>query len=165
VPSAITVAQGQAVQWINLMPGQSSVRQAGTPPIFDSSSKATGSSYAIRFAVAGTYAYADQAHASHTGTVTVPVTVAPESGTPTTNFAVTWATGAQPVVSKGWVIDVQVAVPGAADFAPWQDGVTTQSAPYTPTAGNGLYRFRARMRHATAPSASDWSPVASITVR
>jgi streptogramin lyase len=165
VPSATTVAQGQAVQWINQVPGLSSVRQANTAPIFDSSSKATGSSYAIRFAVAGTYAYTDHAHASHTGTVTVPMTVAPESGAPTTNFVVTWATGAEPVVSRGWVIDVQVATPGVADFVPWQDGVTTQSAPYTPTAGNGLYRLRTRLRHATAKSASDWSPVVSITVR
>ena len=165
VPSATTAAQGQVVQWINQMPGQSSVRQASTPPIFDSSLKGTGSSYAIRFAVAGTYAYTDHAHASHTGTVTVPLKIAPESGAPADSFVVTWATGADPVVARGWVIDVQVAVPGAADFAPWQDGVTTASAAYTPTAGNGVYRFRTRMRHATAPSAFDWSPVAAITVR
>ena len=93
------------------------------------------------------------------------MTVAPEGGTQTTGFVLTWATGAEGVLSRGWVADVQVAVPGVADFAPWQDGVTTASATYTPTAGAGQYRFRARLRHSTAPSGSGWSPAVAITVR
>lgn len=165
VPAAMVVAQGQAVEWINQVPGLSSMRQAGTPPIFDSSSKGTGSTYVIRFAVAGTYAYADHAHPSHAGTIVVPMTVAPESGTSADHVVVTWATGADPVLPSGWVIDVQVAVPGAADFAPWQDAVTTRSASYAPAAGSGPYRFRARLRHASARDGSGWSPPVAFTVR
>ena len=167
VPKAKTVAQGQSVEWINKMPGLSTVQQASQPPIFDSSSQGTGSMYSFRFAVAGTYAYAyaDHAHPLHKGTIAVPMRASPDNGTPTTNFVVTWASGVDPVVSPEWLIDVQVATPDAKDFAVWQDGVTTQSASYVPTAGSGTYRFRTRMRHGTAPSASDWSPVSSITVR
>ena len=165
VPKTKTVAQGQSVEWINKMPGLSTVQQTGKPPIFDSSSQGTGSIYSVRFAVAGTYAYADHAHPSHKGTITVPMNVSPTTGTSTTNFVVTWATGADPVVSSEWLIDVQVATPDVTDFATWQDGVTTKSASYVPMAGNGTYRFRTRMRHGTEQSASDWSPVLSITVR
>ncbi len=57
------------------------------------------------------------------------------------------------------------ATPGAPDFVGWQEGVTTASARYAPTAGKGLYRFRTRLRHQAAKAGSDWSPVASITVR
>lgn len=165
VPSAITVALGEAVEWLNEVPGRSSVRHAGAAPAFDSSPKGTGSTYAIRFPVAGIYAYGDAQRISHSGTVTVPMTVVPTSGPESTSFTVTWATGAAPVVAGGWVIDVQVATPSAADFVDWQNGVTTASAGYTPTAGTGVYRFRTRMRHQTAKGGSDWSPVASITVR
>lgn len=65
----------------------------------------------------------------------------------------------------GWVVDVQVAIPGVAEFGLWQQAVTTTSASYSPKAGNGVYRFRARLRHATDPGASDWSPVAAVNVR
>lgn len=165
VPGTTTVALGQAVEWINQMPGLSSVRQAGTPPIFDSLAKGTGSTYTTRFAAAGTYAYLDHAHPSHTGTVAVPMTVAPDNGAQTTSFMLTWASGPDPVVPSGWLFDVQVAAPQAADFVPWQSGVTTKSAAYVPAAGPGVYRFRARLRHASAQSGSDWSPEVSITVR
>ena len=163
-PKNKAVAQGQSVEWINKMPGLSTVQQTGKPPIFDSSSQGTGSTYSVRFAVAGTYTYADHAHPSHKGAITVSMSVSPTTGTSTTNFVVTWATGADPVVPNGWVIDVQVATPDAKDFAAWQDGVTTKSASYVSTAGNGTYRFRTRMHHVTEQSASDWSPVASVTV-
>lgn len=165
VPKTKTVAQGQSVEWINKMPGLSTVQQTGKPPIFDSSSQGTGSIYSVRFAVAGTYAYADHAHPSHKGMITVPMSVLPTTGTATTNFVVTWASGADPVVSSDWLIDVQVAIPDAKDFVTWQDGVTTKAASYVPTAGNGTYRFRTRMRYGTEQSASDWSPVSSITIR
>jgi streptogramin lyase len=164
VPRTKTVAQGQSVEWINEMPGLSTVQQTSRPPIFDSSSQGTGSTYSVRFAVAGTYTYADHAHPSHKGTITVPMRVSPDKGTPTTSFVVTWATGSDPVVSNGWMIDVQVTTPGTKDFAAWQDGVTTKSAVYVPTAGNGTYRFRTRMRHAVEQSASDWSPIAPMSV-
>ncbi len=49
VPSSTTVAQGQAVEWIDQVPGRSSVRQASPAPVFDSSAKGTGSTYVIRF--------------------------------------------------------------------------------------------------------------------
>lgn len=164
-PKNKAVAQGQSVEWINKMPGLASVQQISKPPIFDSSSQGTGSTYSVRFAVAGTYPYADHVHPSHKGTITVPMHVSPDKGIPTTSFVVTWAIGADPVVSNGWVIDVQVAAPDAKDFAAWQEGVTTKSASYMPTAGNGIYRFRTRMRHAAEQNASEWSPVSSITVR
>ena len=51
------------------------------------------------------------------------------------------------------------------NFVSWQDGVTTKSATYVPASTNGVYRFRTRVRHATEPNASDWSPVVSITIR
>lgn len=165
VPSSTTVAQGQAVEWINQVPGRSSVRQASPAPVFDSSPKGTGSTYVIRFPVAGTYAYGDNVHTSYMGTVTVPMQVAPDRGTETTSFTITWATGTAPVVPGGWVIDVQVAVPSASDFVVWQESVTTTSASYTPTAGKGTYRFRTRLRHQAAKGGADWSPVASITVQ
>ncbi len=56
LPKTKAVAQGQSVEWINEMPGLSTVQQTSKPPIFDSSSQGTGSTYTVRFAVAGTYA-------------------------------------------------------------------------------------------------------------
>ena len=164
-PKTKAIAQGQSVEWINQMPGLSAVQQTSKPPIFDSTSQGIGAMYSVRFAVAGTYAYVARVHPSHKGTITVPMGVSPSTGTSTTNFVVTWATGTDPVVSNEWLIDVQVTTPNAKDFVMWQEGVTTKSASYVPTAGSGTYRFRTRMRHGTEQSASDWSPVASITVR
>ncbi len=159
------VPQGQTLVWLDGVGGLSQVRQSNTPPIFDSLPRATGSTFSVRFPAAGTYAYQDPLHATHTGTVTVAPKVSPASGTAATSFVVTWATGTGNVVPLGWVMDVQVKTPGSAAFVPWQTAVLTKSATFVAAAGIGAYQFQARIRLPANGTASGWSPIASITVR
>jgi hypothetical protein len=63
--------------------------------------------------------------------------------------------------AAGLVFDVIVRLPGSNTWQPWQSGVTTTNATYTPVAP-GLHQFRARLR---GPGGSSlWSPAASVTV-
>jgi streptogramin lyase len=158
------VSQGQTLVWVDQVAGLSAVKQNNTPPIFDLLPRGTGSTSSFRFPVAGTYAYKDPLHATHTGTVTVAPKVSPARGTVATNFVITWATGTGNVVPLGWVMDVQMKAPGSKSFTPWQTNVLTKAATFTPTAGIGVYQFQARMRLPANATASGWSPAASITV-
>lgn len=161
VPERVTLKVGQTVEWVNEMPGTSFLKCVA----FDSGPTGTGSTYRFTFGVAGVYNYRDEAHPGGKGAITVPMQVSPDSGTKTTAFSVTWAGGAEPVVPAGCVIDVQVLAPGAKEFATWQNGVTAKAASFVPIAGEGVYRFRTRLRNSATGAACDWSPEVSITVR
>ena len=56
----------------------------------------------------------------------------------------------------------------AADWIPWQSGVTGLSAQFGPNdplwSGAGKYQFRSRLRQLTGNAASGYSPARSITL-
>ena len=128
--------------------------------LFGSGSLAAGGTYAFAFAEAGSYPVIDPG-TGHTGSVAVPVTLTPATGTTGTHFAVRWASAAPP---SGYLADVQILRPATSVWADWQPGTAATSASFTPDAGLGTYRFRARLRNTANGHTSGWSSTASISV-
>jgi plastocyanin len=167
-PAIVKVPMGGSVQWTN----QESTAHTATsdgkgfccpdgPALWDSGNLNLGQQYTFVFAAAGGYAYHCAYHASMRGTVQVSPNAGPKNGGTSTVFTITWAVGSVPT---GFNADVQLKVPGGgwADWRVNQTG-THVSASYTPGAGTGTYRFRARLEKQDG-GASGWSPRAKITV-
>ena len=57
---------------------------------------------------------------------------------------VTWAVEDP---AAGYVFDIQIKRPGIPGWTNWRTGVTTLSDAFTPDAGNGTYKFKARLRN------------------
>jgi plastocyanin len=160
-PAALTTSQGTSVGWSFTGSATHTVSDSSGMGLFDSGTRSPGSSYAFRFAGAGSYAYSDKLHPTMTGRITVPVTASPASGGKTTAFTVRWGSAAAPA---GYVYDVQVRKPGTAVFANWLLGRSSASASFTANAGAGTYTFQARLRRTSNAKFSGWSPAASISV-
>ncbi len=112
------------------------------------------------FPAAGVYRFVCTPHVeSMSGRVVIPMRVAPRRGTTSTTFTVTWAAA---VADAGFVYDVQIKRPGTS-WNMWLAGETSRTASFTPRAGEGTYRFRARMRSLTEGRAK-WSAAAVARV-
>jgi hypothetical protein len=113
---------------------------------------------------AGTFPYDDPFHPHAKGHVAVPMTVAAVPGT-TGEAQASWAVADAPA---GDVFDVQVEVPGSAQFVDWQTAVPDLSAVFGPSdplwAGSGKYRFRSSLRQTASGAASAYSPPVSISL-
>jgi plastocyanin len=120
-----------------------------------------GDSFEFTFPAAGVYPFVCTPHAGMGGRVSVPVRVTPRSGGPGPAFTVVWAASR---ATDGRVYDVQVRRPGARWDA-WRRGVTRASGTFLAKAGEGVYRFRARMRDPGLGASSRWSPAARLRVR
>ena len=158
VPARRTVDLGTTVEWILEAPGLHRVKDVTGLGLYDSGRKPPVSFQLFTFTAAGTYRYKD-GPGGESGKVGVPAD-APSTGQAGVAFDVTWATTAPP---SGLVFDVQVKVPGSNSWQPWQSGVTSLSAGYTPGAP-GTYAFRARVRQAAGSAKSGWSPAIMVTV-
>jgi len=158
-PGSVSITMGSCVRWSFIAGGQHSVSDSSGMGLFGSGPRSPAGEYGFCFDWAGTYSYQDAFNAIP-GTVKVPMTAKPKSGTVSTTFSITWANA--PAPPDGFVFDVQIERPGSTTFASWMTGVTTVSSPFTPDAGAGTYRFRARLRN--AGGASGYSAAASITV-
>lgn len=136
--------------------------------LFDSGSKTAGT-FSFRFFAAGTYPYRSVTRgdpSSMTGTIGVPVRVAPSTGSTTTTFTVALAGSSLP---SGYVEDVQVRFRPMGSstwrsWATWKNNVTAPSAAFKPSMGRGTYEFQARLRNKVSGSASAYSPSGTITV-
>jgi hypothetical protein len=133
--------------------------------LFSSGPRAAGSSFSTLLVVAATYHYQDTT-TGHTGTIEIPITIAPTKGGQATSYLVTF--GAQSPVAP-ITYDVQVKGPADPDFITWLTGVPGVQGSFVPNAwqggeGPGKYRFRSRIRNTSTQVATDWSPVATITV-
>jgi len=157
-PSILAVAQGTTVQWNFFGPSSSSVIDATGMGLFSSGPKAPVSYYRFTYIGAGQYAMTDALH--HTGTIKVALKAAPASGTVSTPFTITWASATAP---SGFVFDVQVKRPGSSTWTNWLTAQTAASSVFTPDAGVGTYRFRARMRELSG-GASAYSAAKAIAV-
>ena len=161
-PKTVTVTHGQTVAWsFPATNDQShSVTDKTAMGLFDSGTRAPGSSFTFTFTGAGTYPVIDQV-TSNTGTVKSKMTASPPSGGPGTQFTIAWASATPPA---GFVFNVQIRRPDSGTWVDWKNGVTSTSATFVPDAGTGAYSFRAKLRKTSNGSSSNWSPVVSIQV-
>lgn len=167
-PQGVRVRQGDAVKWTNndfQTHTSTSDGYDGTsgPQLWNSGTLGHAATYSFTFVAAGKYAYHCTIHSFMHGSVAVALRATPASGTTSTTFTVTWATAAG--VPANYNEDVQILRPGASAFANWkvnQTG-TAVSATFTPDAGTGTYKFRARLQRGSA-GASGYSAPAAITV-
>jgi hypothetical protein len=158
VPKAASATLGDTIGWT--ITGTSSHRlvDASGMQLFDSGSRAPGSSFQFTFNSAGTYPVTDRA-AHKTSAVAVPVDL-PETGMTGVPLTVNWSV-APP--SEGFLFDVQIRTPSDPGFRDWRVGQTDISATFVPTA-EGAYAFRARLRDSATGRFSKWSPSAIVTV-
>ncbi len=158
VPKASRVAIGNTVGWT--MTGSSARRlvDASGLRLFNSGSRASGSSFQFTFNSAGSYPVADRTTQVNS-VIAVPVNL-PESGRTGVPLTVRWSATPPP---SDLVFDVQVRAPSDTSLHNWQVGQTKVSAPFTPDE-TGSYLFRARLRNAITGKSSSWSPLASVSV-
>jgi virginiamycin B lyase len=149
---------GTSVKWVFEGPSPHTVTDATGMGMFDSGPLTAVSYYTHTFTAAGSYAYQSATDPGMTGTIDIPVR-APTTGRRGTPVTVTWATSTP---TGNSTFDVQVELPGATTYTPWQTAVTTTHAAYTPGAGAGAYRFQARRTDQSG--ASGWSPAVTVNV-
>lgn len=160
-PAAASESQGLTAAWsfpiANMAPHTIREQDVG---LFTSPSTVPGGSFVFTPFAAATYTILEDAGTpgQHTGTLAVPLKVAPATGTTTTTFTITMASKVAPV---GDTYELQVDPPGAAGFATISNG-TARTFSYTPTAGPGTYVFQARLDKGTTHTG--FSPTLTITV-
>ncbi len=150
---------GERVQWTFIGPRPHGVRDASGLGLFDSGPLPIVSFFQHEMFAAATYACEDPMNPEIQGTVRVPVQL-PRRGEVGTAFHVTWSTREAP---KNLVFDVEVKLPGDAEYQPWLTGTTGAGADYTAD-GPGSLRFRSRVRHAQTGQATGMSPGARIRI-
>jgi len=111
------------------------------------------------FTAAGRYTYTDPADATHAGVVTVRIGTSPHRGHLATSFTITWASH---VADTGFAYDVQIRRPDGS-WRSWKHHVMRASDAFSPNAGRGTYRFRARLVRVGVDH-TGWSPASSIKV-
>jgi CSLREA domain-containing protein len=173
-PSSALVAQGGTVTWT--WTGSRSHTVTDTlrlgptgGPLFSSGLRSTGATYSYAFQAAGSYPYKSTASGdprSMTGTVDVPVSVSPSSGTPDTAIQVTLATSA--LSGYRFDADYRYRAPGASTYGKWKSWVTTTapSKTFVPSSfqGVGDYQFRSRLVNQSFGRQAGWSAAASVTI-
>jgi plastocyanin len=169
VPKGVTAALGQVVRWTFQGPSVHTATDsiglgAGTAALFDSGPRGPGETYEFAFGAAGNYPYGSTLHPM-TGTVRVPVTVSPTSGTTATQFTLQWATSSMP----GYHFSVQYRFrpQGSGTWTKWLSLGAPQTAPsgaFVPDQGAGTYEFRSRLQNDATGRMSPFSVAASITV-
>jgi plastocyanin len=162
-PGDVSVGRGGTVIFDFIGPSHHTATDGTGMDLFDSGSVGAGEpSTWFTFAAAGTYRFVCTPHVSEgmVGWIAVPMRVAPKAAGVHHAFTATWATEPAPV---GSVYDVQVKPPGKG-WKDWRTGVTKRQGRYTPSAGEGKYRFRAHLRR-LAGGEAQWSAEATIRVR
>jgi plastocyanin len=130
--------------------------------LFDSGTKVAGQFFYFNFTAAGQYPYHCTIHPTlMSGTVKVPMKVAPTSGTQSTTFTLTWATTVPP---SGYKYDVQISRPGGTGFVDWITNTGLKTSTFVADGGTGVYSFQARIRNTSNGFASNYSAPISITV-
>jgi hypothetical protein len=160
-PASPSITRGARVTWRFDGPSSHTATDATGMTLYNSGSRAAGTTFAFTFTSAGRYPYRCTIHSGMTGTISVPITASPSSGTTATTFTLTWSSAPPPAA---FVYDVQVRRPGSNAFVAWKTGVTAASSTFAPDAGPGTYRFRSRVRRVSNGKASTWAVAAVITV-
>jgi virginiamycin B lyase len=161
VTQGIPLSTGQnhtpvQLEWLFRGAKHHSVADSTAMGLFSSGSIAPGKNFVASFPTAGSFAYrstvgTDTMH----GTIKVAPTAVFQSGSG--NIVVTVGTS----IPAGVTVDVQVTPPGGAPTVVGNN-VGTTTFTYSPSAGNGVYKFQVRTSKNGA--SSDWSPTARATV-
>ncbi len=160
-PATVAVRRGGTVVFDFVGPAHHTATDSSGLQLYDSGSiGAGGPSTWFTFESAGIYSFVCTPHTGMGGRVEVPMQAAPRAGGLHRTFTITWASAD---ATGDHVYDVRVRRPGKP-WKLWRSGVTMRSGSFLPGAGEGRYRFRARMRDAVTGEASRWSAVASIRV-
>lgn len=157
-PTPVRIGRGDTVVWSNGTSSTHEVVDATGLELFaltvDPSDFATTS-----FVAAGRYRYGSAIDPAMSGIVSVPVKGTLLDGSPT-RIRVRWAAAQAP---EGYAYDVQVKRPGGV-WKLWKDDVTRVSASFKAVAGDGTYRFRARMVRLADAAHSRWSVADAVVV-
>jgi plastocyanin len=160
-PKAIKIKQGDTVKWTNTGTRPHTATQDAPLSLFTTGNIASGMTSAGKvLTAAGVYPYHCTIHPSMTGSIKVPVKVAPLSGTTATVFTVTVATQAAP---SGFVYDVQEMAGSSGTWTAYRTGVMTSSVTFT-AASPGTYSFRSILRKTSTGAKSKPSPAKAVTV-
>lgn len=160
--SQLSIGRGDTVIFDFIGPSHHTATDGTGMDLFDSGSVAAGGpSTSFTFVAAGSYRFVCTPHVSEgmVGRVSVPMRVAPAHSGLHHNFTARWATVAAP---SGYVYDVQIKRPGKG-WSSWRGATTHPEGRFTPDAGKGTYRFRARMRGLGSGEAL-WSAASTIHV-
>jgi plastocyanin len=160
-PSVVSLARGGTVTFDFAGPSHHTVTDASGMNLYDSGSVgAGGASFAVTVQGAGEYRFTCIPHPWMGGHIAVPMRVQPRRGTHADIYAATWAAVAP---DTGFVYDVELRRPGR-HWRPWLSDQTSTGVSFGLHAGDGVYRFRARLR-SLASGGADWSPVTTVVVR
>ncbi|MEP6759498.1 MAG: plastocyanin/azurin family copper-binding protein [Actinomycetota bacterium] len=159
-PTAVPIGAGQTVVFDFVGPSHHTVTDASGMALYESGSVGPGDpSFSVTYPAAGAYLFTCIPHPWMGGRVTIPMRVHRVTGDPAPTFRVGWAASDAAV---GFVYDVQITRPGR-HWTAWQTDVTIRGMSFTPTAGPGTYRLRARMRSVGGGQAL-WSPAVELHI-
>ena len=157
-PATVTSAFGTTFKWTNNDSITHTSTQNSPLSLWNSHNISADSSYSKVINYAGTYGYHCTIHTSMTGTIKVPITVSPSSGTTSTTFTITVAAVSAP---SGFTYDAQKRRGGS--WTTLKTGFTTKSVTFRPSQ-TGTWSFRARLHKTSGGATSGWSPVKSVSV-
>ena len=159
-PATVPLSRGGTVVFDFEGPSRHTATDATGMDLYDSGMVGEGGpSTWFTFPAAGEYRFTCSPHAWMGGRVQIPMLVSPARTERRALVKVVWAGVA---ASDGFVYDVQLQRPGS-DWKDWRSGVLERMSSYSPAAGKGVYRFRARMRSLTEGEAA-WSAEALLRV-
>jgi plastocyanin len=161
-PASIELRRGGTVVFDFVGQATHTATDSSGLELYDTGNVAPGGpSFEFTFPAAGIYPFVCSPHTGMGGRVSVPVGVTPRSGPRRSSFTVVWAASS---ASAGRVYDVQIRRPGAT-WDSWRRGVSARTGTFVAHGGDGIYRFRARMRDPGLGESSRWSPASRIRVR
>ena len=160
-PSMVSKPEGTTFAWKNNDPSFTHTSTQDSPlSLWNLNPIAPGVTKSVTIASAGAYPYHCAIHPTMTGTVRVPIQVAPASGTTSTTFTITMATTN---ATGNFVYDVQKRI-GTGAWTVFKTGQTAKSVTFQ-ASSTGTYSFRSRLRNTSVANAvSGWSPRKTITV-
>jgi len=124
--------------------------------LFDSGTKAPGSSYAFAFPASGTWVVRDSSDGA-SERVGVPILVRNNGGRP----GLQWADSPPPAGAR---FEIQDIPPGGTAFTRFKNTTTAGVFRLGKRVAPGTYEFRSRMRNPATGVASGWSPTVTVTV-
>jgi plastocyanin len=158
-PKTVTSAFGTTFKWTNNDSITHTSTQNSPLSLWNSGNITASHSFSKVISFAGTFAYHCNIHPSMTGTIKVPITVSPSSGTTSTHFTITVAAVAAP---SGFTYDAQKRR-GSGAWTTLKSGFSTKTVKFTPSQ-TGKWSFRARLHKGSNGATSGWSPIKSVSV-
>jgi len=160
-PATVTSTFGTTFNWTNDDGTIShTTTQDGPLELWSSGILSPGEAFSVTLDAAGIYPYHCDVHpATMQGTIRIPVSIDPASGSEATTFSISIASVRAP---DGLAYDVQMRK-GKGDWTIYRLEKKARVVRFHP-ASSGTFSFRARLHDTSSDATSKWSPKASITV-